>query len=132
MEPYPSGYVAFLILMTTKFRHDRGPDAEHSQSATMQEISRMWRIDLRTKEQEHYTKMSEDLRKEYQEQMLEYRATDTFRPSERFIKLGNGQGPWVHKRPEERSQLEAEIAGYDTVVFPPRPPSKEEEYLKRE
>eukprot|EP00977_Amphora_coffeiformis_P009875 scaffold2276_cov160-Amphora_coffeaeformis.AAC.13 len=132
MEPYPSGYVAFVSLMTTKFRHDRGPDAEHSQSATLQEISRLWRVDLRTSEQEHYTKMAEDLRREYQEQMLEYRATDTFRTSKRFVKLGDGQGPWVHIKPKERSKLEAEVAGYDTVVFPPRPASKDEEYYKRE
>lgn len=131
-EPPPSGYVTFLSLMTTKFRHDRGPDAEHSQAATLQEISRIWRVDLKTREQDHYNQMSDEIRKEYQDQMLEFRATDTFRPSERFMKLGNGQGPWVHKRPEERSQLEAEVATYDTVLFPPRPPSKDEAYAMRE
>ena len=131
-EPPPSGYTAFLFLMTTKFRHDRGPEAEHSQPVVMQEISRTWRLELKTTEQQHYTQMAEELRVEYQERMLEYRATDQFRPSLRFMKLGDGQGPWVHRDPSERNALEQEVASYETVVFPPRPPSKDEAYFERE
>lgn len=131
-EPPPSGYTIFVFLMTTKLRHDRGPNAEHSQTAVVQKISQMWRVHLKEEEQRYYNKMAEELQAEYREQMLEYRATDEFRPSERFIKLGNGKGPWVHKHAKDRNALEAEIASYETVVFPPRPPSKDNEYYKRE
>lgn len=131
-EPPPSGYVVFVGLMTTKLRHDRGPEAEHSQTAVVQEISRMWREELSQKEQEYYSTLSENIRKEYQQQMFEFRATDTYRPSDRYVRLGNGQGPWIHKNPKDRNQLEAEIASYDTVLFPAHPPSKDEEYAERE
>ena len=114
-EPRPSGYTLFVFLMTTKLRHDRGPDVEHSQAEILQQISHHWRVVLKEKEQEHYNRMVQEIRQEYQEQMLEFRATDAFRPSERFIKLGDGQGPWVHKNPEERNELEAEVASYETV-----------------
>ena len=131
-EPPPSGFTVFVSLLTTKFRHDRGPETEHSQTATVQEISRLWRVDLNEQEQQYYTKMAEEIQSEYREQMLEYRATEEFRPSDRFIKLGDGKGPWVHKHPMDRNELEAQVAAYKTFVFPPRPPSKDQEYYTRE
>ena len=132
LEPPTTGYTLFVFLMTTKFRHDRGIEAEHSQTAAMQEISKIWRNQIKEAEQEYYNEMALEIRKEYQDQVLEFRATNSFRPSARFIKLGDGQGPWVHKQPDERNALEAEVASYDTVVFPPRPPSKDKEYSERE
>jgi hypothetical protein len=131
-EAPPSGYVIFVGLMTTKFRHDRGPEAPHYQTAVVQEISRLWRNQLSTKEQQHYHTMSEEIRLEYQQQVIEFRATNTFRPSDRHVKLAGGQGPWVHKGAAQRNQLETEVAGYDTVVFPPRPPSRDKAYQERE
>lgn len=131
-EPPPSGYVIFVGLMTTKLRHDRGPDATHSQTAVVQEISRLWRNNMTQNDQDYYNKMAELIRQEYLQQMIEFRATDSFRQSEKFIRLGNGLGPWAHRKPEDHNALEKEVAAYDTVIFPPRPPSKNEAYAERE
>jgi hypothetical protein len=131
-EAPPSGYVIFVGLMTTKFRHDRGPEAQHHQAHVVQEISRLWRNQLSAKDQQHYHTMSEEIRSEYQQQVIEFRATNTFRPSERFVKLADGQGPWVHMGITQCNALEREVAAYDTVVFPPRPPSRDKEYQERE
>ena len=39
---------------------------------------------------------------------------------------------WVRKKWAEKNALEREIAGYDTVIFPPRPRYLDEEYKRKE
>jgi len=129
-EPPLSGYIVFLGQMTTKIRHDR-PDEPHDQSKVMQEISRMWRMKLSERERNYYNAFSDECRKEYKYMQREFRATGYYTPSDRFEKLG-GAGLWVHKKIEERNELEVEVDSYDTVVFPMRPPEMDEDYMRRD
>ena len=128
-EPPITGYVIFVGQMTTKIRHDR-PHTPHNQTAVVQEISKLWRIGLSDQDREFYTKFSDEARKEYDMMHLEYRATGTFRPSRKFVKL-EGVGPWIHMVPEDQNDLERELVGYTTVCFPPRPPELDEAYEQR-
>jgi hypothetical protein len=131
-EPPTSGYTHFVFLQTTKIRHDRGIHAEHSQAAVLSEISKMWKKQLTSADQSYYTDMANAIAAEYKQQVLEFRATGTFRPSQRFIKLGDGAGPWVHLHAADRkTALEQEVAQYKTVVFPPRPPEQDADYAQR-
>lgn len=126
--PPPSGYVIFVGQMTTKIRHDR-PNEEHSQTAVVQEISKLWRIALSESEQKYYNDFAERIRKAYRVQQMEYRATGQYTPNETFKRLPGG--PWVHCDQHCRSSLEQEICTYETVKFPPRPPELDKEYAKR-
>ena len=128
-EPPSAGYVVFVCQMTAKIRHDR-PNVPHNQTAVVQEISKIWRIGLSDADREFYTNFSEEARKEYELQHLEYRATGAFRPSRKFERV-EGTGPWIHARPEDRNDLEREISRYTTVQFPPRPPELDEAYERR-
>jgi hypothetical protein len=128
-EPPPSGYVVFVGQMTTKIRHDRSKE-QHNQTKAVQEISKMWRLALSAEDRKYYNDFSEQARKEYEQQHLEFRATGHYTPSEVFEKV-DGTGLWVRKKFSEKNALEKEIAGYETVIFPPRPPELDEEYNKR-
>jgi len=129
-EPPMSGYILFVSQMTTKLRHDR-INEPHSQTKVVQEISRMWKYNLSENERKFYNDFSDECRQEYKRLSMEFRATAHFTPSEIFERI-QGVGPWIHKRIEERNDLEREIATYDTVVFPMRPPEMDEDYKKRD
>jgi hypothetical protein len=127
-EPPPSGYIIFLGQMTTKIRHDR-PNARHNQAEIMPEISKMWRKALSPEEQKFYNDVCDNIRMEFKQQHMEFRATGNFIPSDIFERKGSF---WTHKKQNERNALEHELDSYETVVFPPRPREYDEEYFKRE
>jgi len=129
---YPplTGYIIFVGQMTAKIRHDN-PNVQHSQTAVVQEISKLWRISLSDEERHYYTDFSERAREEHRSMDMEFRSTGAFRPSRSFLKL-QGVGPWIHVREEERNSLEKEIATYETVQFPPRPPEFDEAFKIRD
>ena len=128
-EPPPSGYVVYISQMTCKHRHDH-PNVPHNQTKVVQEISKLWN-GLSGNERSYYLEYAREAKMDYQSQLDEFQATGTFHPSERFERLGDGQGPWVRKRWAEKNALEREIATYETVVFPARPPEMDEAYYKR-
>lgn len=79
----------------------------------------------------HYNTMAKEAQEEYSKLHQEYRATGNYDASNtRFHQL-EGVGPWVHTLWHEKNGLEQEIATYDTVVFPVRPPAFEEDYNRR-
>ena len=129
-EPPPSGYVVYLGQRTTKWRHDHANERHH-QARVVQEISKIWRVALTDREREYYNTFVDEARAEYKRQHMEYRATGLYTPSDTFERI-EGAGLWLRKRMEEKNELEREIASYETVVFPARPPEYDEEYRKRE
>ena len=129
-EPPPSGYVVFLGQMTTKFRHDHHLHQRHDQTRLVQEISKLWKHGLTEAEREYYHQFCLDVRQEYRQQHLEYRATGYYTPSTMFERNMEGTGLWLRKM--NKNALEMEIATYDTVKFPMRPPSLNEEHRRRE
>lgn len=129
-HPPPSGYTIFVGQMTTKLRYQR-PHERHSQAAAMKEISQLWRTTLRDAERQWYNEFCEQVRAEYAHQRLEFRATGHYQPSQRFERV-QGANLWVHTQECDKNDLEKEIAGYDTVVFPLRPPQFDKEYKQRE
>jgi hypothetical protein len=78
----------------------------------------------------YYNDFSVDARKEYLNQQIEYRATGSYTPSKEFTKL-DGVNVWVRAAWHEKSGLEREIVGYESVTFPKRPPEFDEEYERR-
>jgi hypothetical protein len=117
--------------MTAKIRHERGPNEAHNQARVLTEISSMWRSVLTNSEREYYQTFCEDAKAEYQTQLLEYRATGQYRPSDTFERI-DGTNIWVRRKPEEKNALERELAGYETFHFLPRPPDEEEAYQQRQ
>ena len=128
-EPPPTGYVIFVSQMTTKIRHDR-PDEPHKQTRVIQEISKIWKLGMTDSDREYYNDFAREAREEYQQLHQEYRATGRYQPSHKFEKL-KGVGPWVRIAWHEKNGLERELATYDTVSFPLRPPQLDEAYEKR-
>mmetsp|Transcript_13744 Transcript_13744/g.20943 ORF Transcript_13744/g.20943 Transcript_13744/m.20943 type:complete len:332 (-) Transcript_13744:932-1927(-) len=129
-EPPTSGYVAFVSQMTTKIRHDR-PNQPHNQTKVVQEISQIWKYGFNDDEREYYNEFCRRAREEYQRLHDEYRATGRFEPAKIYERM-EGVGPWVHKNPIEKNELERELATYETVKFPVRPPEMDEEYNRRQ
>lgn len=86
---------------------------------------------LSDKDREYYNTFSEEVRKEYKKQHMEFRATGYYNPSKTFERT-DGAGLWVRKNVHEKNALELEIASYDSVVFPMRPPEFDGEYRRRE
>mmetsp|Transcript_20829 Transcript_20829/g.23789 ORF Transcript_20829/g.23789 Transcript_20829/m.23789 type:complete len:432 (-) Transcript_20829:149-1444(-) len=121
-EPPPSGYIVFLAQMTTKIRHDR-PNEHHNQSRVIQEISKIWKYGLDDDERAYYNGFSREAREEYQRLHDEYRATGQFAPPKTYERMEK-VGPWVRVDWEEKNGLERELATYETVQFPLRPPEK--------
>ena len=60
-----------------------------------------------------------DAKKEFDQQVIEYRATGSFQPSKHFVRLEESN-IWVRK--DCPSPLEKEISSYETIKFPMRPP----------
>lgn len=82
-------------------------------------------------DRDYYNNFCREAREEYDYQYREYRATGHYTPSRTFEKV-ESVGPWVRIAHEEKNALEREIAAYDTVLFPMRPPEFDEDYRKRE
>ncbi|KAL7529627.1 hypothetical protein ACHAWF_003058 [Thalassiosira exigua] len=138
-----TGYIMYVSQMTTKLRHDN-PNRRHDQIAAVRRISSMWKV-LPEAEREHYVRLARDARREYDDRLVEYRATGSWSPFTCIDRLGRnkdgttfsnernvgGNGPWVRMPPGERNALERELATYDRVLFPMRPPAAEEEHQKK-
>lgn len=116
-EPPLSSYVLFVSQMTTKLRHDRGPQIRHNQIEAVGEISRMWKFDMTESERNYYTRSVREMREEYIQQLREFRATGYYTPSQRFTRL-LGHGPFVRLRWEEKNNLEKELSTYKEIVRP--------------
>lgn len=142
-EPPSSGYVIFVSQMTTKLRYDN-PNRHHNQINAVRKISALWN-GMGTREREHYKCLARDATCEYEDRLLEYRATGSWTAYsciQRLDKNKNGVereqqrgaitgGPWVRIPMEKKNMLEMELEGYDQVIFPPRPREMEEEYERR-
>ena len=144
-EPPQTGYVIYVSQMTTKLRHDH-PDRPHNQIAAIQWISSMW-SDLPARQKEHYVRLAKEGRAEYDDRLLEYRATGHWSPFTTILRLmhnKNGvecrgmnerstgsQGPWVRIPYEAKNALEREIETYEQVIFPPRPVEWEEAHGRK-
>ena len=70
-----------------------------------------------------------DAKKEFDQQVIEYRATGSYQPSKHFERLENSS-VWIRK--DRPSPLEKEISSYETIQFPKRPPKLDKEYQERE
>ncbi|KAL7441577.1 hypothetical protein ACHAXH_010010 [Discostella pseudostelligera] len=144
-EPPQTGYVIYVSQMTTKIRHDN-PHRAHNQIAAIRWISSMWN-ELSPRDRTHYVTLAKDARVEYEERLLEYRATGSWSPYTTFTRLmtnKNGvdcrgmnerstgsSGPWVRIPYEAKNALEKEIETYEQVIFPPRPVELEEVHEQR-
>jgi hypothetical protein len=89
----------------------------------------MWKSVMSEDDRQYYIKFAEEARKEYQAQLIEYRATGSYQPSKRFKPLEH-TNIWV--RIDSPCALEQEIQSYDTVQFRPRPPELDEAYEERQ
>lgn len=114
--------------MTVKIRHDR-PNERHDQSKVLKELGKIWRMGMSEDERDYFTKFATDAKKEFDQQVIEYRATGSYQPSKHFVRLENST-VWIRK--DNPSPLEKEISAYETIQFPKRPPQMEEEYRERE
>lgn len=129
-DPPPSGYIIFVGQMTCKRRHDH-PDQPHHQPTVMQDIARVWKDEMSDSDRQYYMEFAKEAQAEYGQQQMEYRATGFCTASRTYCRLG-GHGPWVRKRSQDQNGLEREISAYPSVHFPPRPPSHNEDYIRRE
>jgi hypothetical protein len=77
----------------------------------------------------YYTHFAQDARREYEKQVIEYRATGKYTPSSEFVKLPD-VNVWVRRR--RQNGLEREISDYESCQFPKRPASMDKAYEKRE
>mmetsp|Transcript_15384 Transcript_15384/g.42666 ORF Transcript_15384/g.42666 Transcript_15384/m.42666 type:complete len:321 (+) Transcript_15384:106-1068(+) len=127
-EPPISGWGVFINQMTVKMRHDR-PNERHDQTKVVQQLAKIWRVGMSQDEREYFTKFADDARKEFEQQVIEYRATGSYKPSKYFKRIEN-TSVWVRK--DHPSPLEEEICSYETVQFPKRPPELDGEYEERE
>ena len=130
-EPPISGFNLFVVQMTTKLRHDRGPHVPHDQAKAVQEISNMWRMGMSDEERQYYNTCATRMKDNYEKQIIEYRATGSYTANSEFKQLPDSN-VWVKANQLLQNALEKEICGYDTVVFPRRPPSQDEAYAQRE
>ncbi len=138
-EPPQTGYVIYVSQMTTKIRHDH-PDRPHNQIAAIQWISSMWN-ELPHRQKEHYVRLAKEGRAEYDDRLLEYRATGHWSPFTTITRLMHNKngvecrganerstgshGPWVRIPYEAKNAMEREIETYEQVIFPPRPVESE-------
>ncbi len=95
--------------MTTKLRHDN-PERHHDQISAIRRISNMWNK-LAPADKAHYSTMAREARAEYDERLMEYRATGLWNPYTTFEQLTTNKngvslegyrerttgsnGPWV-------------------------------------
>eukprot|EP00581_Thalassiosira_minuscula_P000470 CAMPEP_0183744660 /NCGR_PEP_ID=MMETSP0737-20130205/65844_1 /TAXON_ID=385413 /ORGANISM="Thalassiosira miniscula, Strain CCMP1093" /LENGTH=117 /DNA_ID=CAMNT_0025980307 /DNA_START=12 /DNA_END=365 /DNA_ORIENTATION=+ len=93
-------------------------------------------------EREHYVNLARDAKAEYEERLMEYRATGNWSPFQTIDRIETNKngvviverfagGPWVRIPYEKKNELEREIEEYEQVIFPPRPAAMEEEHGKR-
>ncbi|CAJ1944413.1 unnamed protein product [Cylindrotheca closterium] len=127
-EPPHTGFVVFVGQMTVKMRHDR-PDQPHDQSRVVSEIAKIWRVSMSEEERAYYNQFATEARNEFDKQVVEYRATGSFRPSHSFSRL-EGTNIWIRKH--FQNGLEKEISQYPTAQFPKRPAAFDEAYNQRE
>jgi hypothetical protein len=141
-EPPVTGYVIYVSQMTTKLRHDN-PGRHHDQISAVRRISMMWNR-LSEAGRDHYAALARDARAEYEERLMEYRATGAWSPYTAFERLKENRngvvcrtsverstgsnGPWVRIPYERKNELEREIDTYEQVIFPPRPVGFEGEH----
>jgi len=135
-EPPSSGYVIYVAQMTTKLRHDN-PNRHHNQISAVRRISSMWNK-LSEKDRDHYIRLHRDARHQYEERLMEYRATGHWPPFTVITRLDENKngivctmervthGPWVRIPYEEKNELEKELESYEQVIFPPRPAGLDE------
>lgn len=97
--------------------------------AVVQEISKIWKIGMSALDRAYYNTFAIDAKREYEQQVVEYRATGSFTPSTEFGKL-EGVNVWVRRK--FQNGLEREISAYSTCLFPKRPKEMDEAYEKRE
>jgi hypothetical protein len=128
-EPPATGWMIFLGQMTTKYRHD-DPMSHHDQARALTKIGTIWKSKFSEEEREYYQDFATEARKEYQRQVIEYRATGSYQPSQRFAPL-QGTNIWV-RLDNNSCALEREISSYETVRFAPRPPELNEAYEERQ
>ncbi|KAL7443556.1 hypothetical protein ACHAXM_008935 [Skeletonema potamos] len=142
-EPPNSGYVVYVSQMTTKLRNDN-PNRHHNQINAVRKISSMWNA-MPDTQREHYKQLAKEATAEYEERLIEYRATGSWTPYsviERLARNKNGveinvdrgtgcQGPWVRIPYAEKNELERELETYDQVLFPPRPKDMEKEHERK-
>ena len=145
-EPPNSGYVIYVSQMTTKLRNDN-PNRQHNQINAVRKISSMWNA-MPERVRTRYKQLAKDATKEYENRLIEYRATGSWTPYtviERLTHNKNGviitdlvrdrgtgnQGPWVRIPYSEKNELERELETYDQVIFPPRPKEMEEEHERK-
>jgi hypothetical protein len=95
----------------------------------LQRIGNIWKSVMSEDDREYYSRFAADAKREYKQQMIEYRATGTYRPSKHFAPL-DGTNIWV--RLDDPSPLEMEISSYETYTFPPRPSMLDEAYEERQ
>ncbi|KAL3823747.1 hypothetical protein ACHAXA_004840 [Cyclostephanos tholiformis] len=138
-EPPMTGYVIYVSQMTTKLRRDN-PDRHHDQISAVRRISMMWNR-LSDAGRDHYVRLARDARSEYDERLLEYRATGGWSPYTVIQRLSTNRngvvcrtsderstgsnGPWVRVPYDMKNELEREIDTYEQVIFPPRPAGSE-------
>eukprot|EP00534_Pseudo-nitzschia_fraudulenta_P010077 CAMPEP_0201151364 /NCGR_PEP_ID=MMETSP0851-20130426/12302_1 /ASSEMBLY_ACC=CAM_ASM_000631 /TAXON_ID=183588 /ORGANISM="Pseudo-nitzschia fraudulenta, Strain WWA7" /LENGTH=329 /DNA_ID=CAMNT_0047428201 /DNA_START=23 /DNA_END=1012 /DNA_ORIENTATION=- len=127
-EPPITGWDVFIRQMTTKIRHDR-PGERHDQSKVLQEVAKIWRIGMSSDERDYYLNFATDCKKEYDQQVIEYRATGSYQPSKHFEQLDNSS-VWIRK--DSPNPLEHEISSYETCQFRKRPAELDEAYRDRE
>ncbi|KAL3937917.1 MAG: hypothetical protein SGBAC_007065 [Bacillariaceae sp.] len=127
-EPPHTGFVVFVGQMTVKIRHDR-PNIPHDQSRVVSEIAKNWRVGMSEEEKAYYNQFAAEAKQEYDQQVVEYRATGSFRPSHSFSRL-EGTNIWIRKH--FQNGLEKEISQYPTAQFPKRPAAFDEAYNQRE
>jgi hypothetical protein len=108
--------------MTTKFRHDNYQryqnTIQHDQTKMVPEISNIWKSVLSDADRNYYHIFQRGIRQEYQQQVLEYRATGYYTPSTKYQRNHETVGLWTHIQTCDQNALEMEIATYDTVQFP--------------
>ena len=92
-----------------------------------------------------YKHSAKEATTEYEDRLIEYRATGSWTPYsviERLARNKNGveitvdrgtgsQGPWVRIPYAEKNDLERELETYEQVIFPPRPKEMEEEHERK-
>ena len=79
----------------------------------------------------YYNDFAMDAKREYEHQVIEYRATGSFTPSKEFSKIDD-VNVWIRKQKAFQNKLEREISNYDTCLFPKRPPQLDRAYEERE
>ena len=80
-------------------------------------------------DKEYYNNFAADAKKEYKQQLIEYRATGAYKRSKHFAPLED-TNIWI--RIDKPSPLEEEIRSYETYTFPKRPAELDEEYEERQ